>query len=396
MANFFGQSWDDPQTLMVMNMARGLLEGNPQGQGRATFGHGIARGIQGGLEGHVMAQQMRGQREQMDMAKQEMEMKRAKQDELSKLMASVSSPQGGAPGGLGLTLPQAAALKMGGGPDMLSYVQEANNPKKLEQGATYLMPNGQERHMPTMAQGMTVVDGHAQMVPGYGAANAAIQGQQAQATERARADNDLVEIANPDGSRSMVSRSAVLGNNGALSQRAPSQTTYETENAKRASENYAKYRTAGDAAGQRIQQLNGIEALLGDYDGNKYTPLGMEIGKAAQSLGVNIDSKLGNKEAAAFITNQMVQNFMSEVGGVISDADMAHFRTLSPNVMQSADGRKMITGALRKAAERQQFMGSAAEKWNNAYGNIDAPDERGRTFGQMSKAYFGSQSIWTN
>lgn len=76
----------------------------------------------------------------------------------------------------------------------------------LQPGTTTLdLASGTERFMPKLGEGiMPTADGGAQAVPGYGAANAGIAGQQAQATAAANAGFQLKEITGPDGVPRMV------------------------------------------------------------------------------------------------------------------------------------------------------------------------------------------------
>ncbi|MBN9430697.1 MAG: hypothetical protein J0H09_29750 [Burkholderiales bacterium] len=73
--NFFGSSWDDPKTMMMLGMARGLLEGNPAGQNRATLGQGIARGLLGGMEGYQQGMTMKRQGEKLELEKKQATMR---------------------------------------------------------------------------------------------------------------------------------------------------------------------------------------------------------------------------------------------------------------------------------------------------------------------------------
>src|SRR6478672_5965484 len=68
-----------------------------------------------------------------------------------------SAPQRG---GFPFDFNQVAALKIAGGPDMLDLYKYANDPLKLEQGATYKdRVTGQERSMPKLDNGMQFANG---------------------------------------------------------------------------------------------------------------------------------------------------------------------------------------------------------------------------------------------
>lgn len=73
--DFFGTSWDDPKTMMMMQMAAGLLGGNPVGQNRATLGQSLSRGLLGGMQGYQQGLQMKRQGEKLDLEKREADLR---------------------------------------------------------------------------------------------------------------------------------------------------------------------------------------------------------------------------------------------------------------------------------------------------------------------------------
>ncbi len=118
--DFFGTSWDDPKTMMMMQMAAGLLSGNPAGQNRATLGQSLSRGLLGGMQGYQAGLQARRQGEMLDLQKREadlrekqltaeLDLKRQEQARAQQqLMLRGALP--GLLGGQGMTGPQAMAL----------------------------------------------------------------------------------------------------------------------------------------------------------------------------------------------------------------------------------------------------------------------------------------------
>ena len=73
--DFFGSSWDDPKTMMMMQMAAGLLSGNPAGQNRATLGQSLSRGLLGGMQGYQQGMQAKRQGEMLDLKKREADLR---------------------------------------------------------------------------------------------------------------------------------------------------------------------------------------------------------------------------------------------------------------------------------------------------------------------------------
>lgn len=92
--DFFGTSWDDPKTMMMMQMAAGLLSGNPAGQNRATLGQSLGRGLLGGMQGYQQGMQMKRQGEMLDLKKREADLRdQQTQMELDKQRQAMAAQQ---------------------------------------------------------------------------------------------------------------------------------------------------------------------------------------------------------------------------------------------------------------------------------------------------------------
>jgi hypothetical protein len=105
-----------------------------------------------------------------------------------------------------------AALKVGAGLDLTELHKYANDPLKLEQGATYRdRVTGQERFMPKVGEGMAPdANNFYAPLPGYAQGLATIEAAKARATEGAKAEFDPVQVTAPDGSNRYVPRSQVV------------------------------------------------------------------------------------------------------------------------------------------------------------------------------------------
>lgn len=107
---------------------------------------------------------------------------------------------------------QLAALKMAG-LDLTDLHKYANDPMKLEQGATYRSRvDGSERFMPKVGEGMAPgQDGFYAPLPGYAQGQATIEGAKARATEGAKAEFGLERVYDPEQKREVLRpRSQVL------------------------------------------------------------------------------------------------------------------------------------------------------------------------------------------
>jgi hypothetical protein len=237
----------------------GLLDflQTPAGQGLLSAGLGVAanagrggtwnaigRGGLLGLQGYAGAENAQLQREGMRSEIDQRKAAIAKQAEIQGYMrklfgegGDVSAPQvspgafAPAADGYGPTMPpsmanqaqpgsrlanlsidQVAGLHARGGPNLLEAYKWVKDPLKLEAGSTYQdRATGNERFIPKVDAGIAPgANGFYSPLPGYADAQANIEGAKAGAVERARAGQDLVQVAQPDGSTRYVPRASVV------------------------------------------------------------------------------------------------------------------------------------------------------------------------------------------
>jgi hypothetical protein len=225
--DFFGNGWDDPKSNAVMALAGGLLDGD--------FAGGM-KGYAGVMAGAKDAQFKRAmQQAQMDNLASEIDARKlagVKYADQQKLIESVFGGKGiqnkgtgvgevpfptggmstengaiGAPlqapqgsrnqGGsvLGNMRPDDVARLKLGGLDLTDIYKYANDPQKLEQGATYKDRNtGLERFMPKVGEGMMPnQQGVYGFAPGYAEAQAQFEGAKTRAIEDAKSGFSLQE-----------------------------------------------------------------------------------------------------------------------------------------------------------------------------------------------------------
>lgn len=140
---------------------------------------------------------------------------------------------------------------------------------------------------------------------------------------------------------------------------------------------FIETQVAGKAAVKGLQQADRMEQLLNDVDTGKLTPVGMEVSGYLRSIGVPVDAKLGNKQAAeALASNIALENRNPSGGagmpGAMSDGDRKFLQNMGPNLAQTPEGRKLIVETKRKILQRDQEVAQLARdyrKRNN--GKID-------------------------
>lgn len=150
----------------------------------------------------------------------------------------------------------------------------------------------------------------------------------------------------------------------------------QTDVSKNYGEMFNNLQKAAAANDEKIANLKRIDQLLGDFEGGKLSGLGLEIASAANSVNVKFDKQLGNKQAAEAVANEIsLANRSTASGGgmpgAMSDADREFLRSMTPQMAQSADGRKKIIEARIKVLERQNHVAGMARAYQEKNGVID-------------------------
>jgi hypothetical protein len=129
---------------------------------------------------------------------------------------------------------------------------------------------------------------------------------------------------------------------------------------------------AGYDAPAKLARLDRMEQLLAGVDGGAAAPAMAEIASFANSLGVKIDPKLGNKQAAEALAREMAATLRQPGTGPMTDKDFDNFLKQVPSLSKTAEGRTEIIKTLRAAVARDQmaakFQREYAQKNN---GTID-------------------------
>jgi hypothetical protein len=299
-----------------------------------------------------------------------------------------------------------------GAKELFDISKYANDGIKRDAGAYYVNPmTGQTVYMPKVPEGATMTtDGRIAGIPGYIDFNAANTGAQALATEGAKARFDPVTVPTGDGRTVMMPRAqavSILGGQTMMPRgvqqfgqnqqqgfgspsstpysvatglgvgQGPGDKAYQEDTAKAAADQYNKIQDAGFAAATKKAKLQQLGQLLDDFNGNKLTPMGMEIAQFAKSLGLNVDPKLPNKEASIALTNELALAMRNPANGEgmpgnFSDADREFVVKSVPNLMQTAQGRRQLIDMQSQLLQRQADTAAMARKWAQRYGRLDA------------------------
>lgn len=128
---------------------------------------------------------------------------------------------------------------------------------------------------------------------------------------------------------------------------------------------------AGFVAPMQLAKLARMEQLLQGVEGGSLAPAGLEIASAAQSLGIKIDPKLGNKEAAQALAIEMATAMRQPGTGAFTDKDFDNFMAATPGLAKTAAGRAQITATLRAKANRDLELSKMARDYVKQRGALD-------------------------
>lgn len=319
-----------------------------------------------------------------------------------------AAQSGGAGGGLNLTLPDVLALKAMGGPDLTDIYKISKEGTKREPGAAYVMDDGTVNFgPPKLPEGMELFvgpDGRPAVRPvqGYSTANAAAKGAEAAAIAGAQAGYDLVDVPDGRGGTVKMPRLSALqrlggtsapgGQGGQTGQpdrfgrsSSPADQAFEKSVAEASADTYNTLQKTGLNADKQIADYQRIGSLLDGFSGSSLSSVGMTGAKLLNSIGLEVDPALPNKEAAAAIGNQLALKLRDPANGggmpgAMSDADRNFLMQSVPGLNQTDEGRKQLISYQVRVLERNKDVAQFARKWRQKYGRLDSLDPSGQDF----------------
>lgn len=361
--SLFGTSWDDPKTAAIMGLAGGLLQGNA--------GAGLQQGLlgyqrQSAINNQNARQQKLDARDDEQYAKQakieaEHEAIRARLREQFKTLdprfQGMNGPTPAAAGAMGKVDPgqliayelaQADPIKYG---SAFADTLKPKEPKYQAMGDTLLAigPNGIKEawkkpeqidpNKPFMMQ-------NGQVVP-----NAAYQQFELEKASRSAA-RSVTNVINKQEGKEAEAVGKFFG------------------------ESYADVLKGGMNAQGALNRYNRLDQLLDGVDTGKFAPLGLEVAKGMQSLGLNIDPNLANKEAAVALSSEIALQLRNPAGGAgmpgaMSDADRNFLAGMVPGIEKTPQGRKLILQTAKQLAKRDIEVANLARQYRQKRGTID-------------------------
>lgn len=127
---------------------------------------------------------------------------------------------------------------------------------------------------------------------------------------------------------------------------------------------------AGFDAPSKLARLARMEQLLKGIDGGAAAPAMADIASFAQSVGIKIDPKLGNKQAAEALAREMAGTLRQPGTGPMTDKDFDNFLAQVPSLSKTAEGRRQITSTMRAAIDRDLRAAKFAREYARKNGGV--------------------------
>jgi hypothetical protein len=144
---------------------------------------------------------------------------------------------------------------------------------------------------------------------------------------------------------------------------------------------YKTIQTQGMGAPTQIAKLNRLDQLLDQVDTGKFSGTMQFFKAAAKDAGVDLEAlgirdDVAPAEAAAALANEMALDLRSTgdgggMPGAMSDKDREFLVAMTPNLAQTAEGRKLLISARKKMLERQREVARLARDYRKNNGQLD-------------------------
>ena len=381
--SMFGTSWDDPKTMAALQLAGGLLGGQGNTMQRLAGGlnaygatMGAAKRAQQEEEERKQIQAQRALQARM-LEAQFADQMRAREEAAATKQARGSfldSIDANAGPAMPVSIPQAMRAGLG-----LQEIQ-ALMPAKAENPFGKVDPKD---FTPESVRRFAATNNYYDLVPRtrveFVDGRAVDPFATAPGTVLPRQSNPVADLLVPgqDGklvvNQPLVAAKKEVAAAGAtrIDNGQRFENSYSTNQGKEFSDMMSGINKVAFAAPAQIRKLERMESLLDGVDGGKLAPTGLDIASAANAIGIKLDPKLGNKEAAQALAREVAGSFRQPGTGPMTDKDFENFLLQVPDLSKTAEGRKQITATLKAAANRDIQIAKMAREYARKNGSID-------------------------
>lgn len=154
----------------------------------------------------------------------------------------------------------------------------------------------------------------------------------------------------------------------------------ETEEAKKVGgffgEEYGNVLKAGTSAQSKLNRYSRLGELLQGVQTGKFAETGLEVAKAARSLGFNVGENIGNLEAAQALSGEIALELRNPSGGAgmpgaMSDADRQFLQNMVPGLQTTPQGRTFMLETAKRLAQRDIKVAQMARDYRKRNGSLD-------------------------
>jgi len=149
------------------------------------------------------------------------------------------------------------------------------------------------------------------------------------------------------------------------------ETEYDKNRGKDWAETMASMNKSGFTAPAQLRKLERMKQLLDGVDGGKLAPTGLDVASSLNSIGIKVDPRLGNKEAAEALARDMAGGLRQPGTGPMTDKDFDNFLTQIPSLSKSAAGRSQIMTTMQAALNRDIELSRRARAYEKKNGRLD-------------------------
>jgi len=163
-------------------------------------------------------------------------------------------------------------------------------------------------------------------------------------------------------------------------------------------EQYSTIQKGGLTASGSLNNINRMESLLKGVETGKLTPATTEIAAVADSLGIKIDPKLDQKQAARALSNELALRAKNQGGenlmpGAMSDPDRRFLESMVPSLANTPGGNQLILETMRRKAKRDIEVSKLAREYrqknktlNGFSEELSAWSEKNPLFDDLAKS----------
>ena len=139
---------------------------------------------------------------------------------------------------------------------------------------------------------------------------------------------------------------------------------------------YLKLQNAGAAAQSKINNMDRLSQLLEGVTTGKGVPTITSMAALADTFGLHMDKKLGAKQAAEALSNEIALQLRNPSGGAgmpgaLSDKDREFLQSMTPGISKSPGGNALIIGTAKKLAQRDIKVAQMARDYRKKNGHMD-------------------------